>query len=85
MFPNMLPPGSLPPMRSQAGSAEERRLGKLFRSLDAQQRETLLSFAEFLSERSSKRQRESDRLPNSHPGAANAPEAVSGSVSGACG
>ncbi len=38
---------------------------------------TLLSFAEFLSERSSGRQRESDRLPNSYPGAVDAPEVVS--------
>ena len=73
----MFPPGSLPPIRSQTGSADERRLGKLFRSLDAQQRETLLSFAEFLSERFSGGQRESGRLPNAYPGAADVPEAVS--------
>jgi hypothetical protein len=73
----MFPPGSLPPMRSQTGSADERRLGKLFRSLDAPQREALLSFAEFLSERSSGGQRESGRLPNAYPGAADVPEAVS--------
>ena len=76
----MFPSGSLPPMRSRTGSADERRLGKLFRSLDAQQREALLSFAEFLSERSSGGQRESGRLPNAYPGAADAPEVVSPGV-----
>jgi hypothetical protein len=64
-------------MRSQTGSADERRLGKLFRSLDAQQRATLLSFAEFLAERSSGRQGESGWLPDSHPGAADVPKVVS--------
>jgi len=71
----MFPPGSLPSMRSQTGSADERRLGKLFRSLDAQQREALLSFAEFLVQRASGRQRDSDGLPtsSSYPGPAEAP------------
>ncbi len=37
---------------SAGRSADERRLSRLFRAMDAQSRHTLLSFAEFLSERS---------------------------------
>jgi hypothetical protein len=40
-------------MQSASRSTDERRLSRLFRALDAQSRQTLLSFAEFLSERSS--------------------------------
>jgi hypothetical protein len=80
----MFPPGSLPSMRSQTGSADERRLGKLFRSLDAQQREALLSFAEFLVQRASGRQRDSGGLPtsSSYPGPADAPGSASGELVG---
>lgn len=39
-------------MQSASRSTDERRLSRLFRALDAQSRQTLLSFAEFLSERS---------------------------------
>jgi hypothetical protein len=38
-------------MRPEIRSEAERRLGKLFRSLDAPSRETLLAFAEFLATR----------------------------------
>jgi len=37
---------------SAGRSADERRLSRLFRAMDAQSRQTLLSFADFLSERS---------------------------------
>jgi len=40
-------------MQSTNRSTDERRLSRLFRALDAQSRQTLLSFAEFLSEHSS--------------------------------
>jgi len=72
----MFPLGSLPPMHSQTGSADERRLSKLFRSLDAPQQDALLSFAEFLSERSSAGQRESGPHQKAYSGAAGAPEVV---------
>ncbi len=49
-------------------SADERRLGKLFRALNAQQQQTLLSFAEFLSERSTGSSGELDGQSDGDPG-----------------
>jgi hypothetical protein len=43
-----MPPPVLPSM-PLSSSADERRLGRLFRALDPQSRETLLAFAEFLA------------------------------------
>lgn len=53
----MLPPLTLPqgPMQAQPGSADERRLLRRFRALDAASRQTLLAFAEFLAERETQR------------------------------
>ena len=51
-------------MGSQAASADERRLNKLFRSLDPPRQETLLSFAEFLAERSATGRSQSEREAN---------------------
>jgi hypothetical protein len=51
-------------MRPEIRSEAERRLGKLFRSLDSPSRDTLLAFAEFLAAR---RQRPVPAPPPSEP------------------